>query len=211
MGDKCPLCAFFYIFSQLKNDRKHQQLLGEIEHLKSEKDVAESKIRQLQLQMSMEEEEVSKAQEERDEYKAEVSKLQLEVEGLKTQSEMEKMIASEALEMRLCGGYLWKRGVRGPTGRCWRHRWFKAKKSGEILYYKKHGKTKTLRGSIDVRMITEVTDLPDSEQNQENSCFNIITPNRTYEIKGINKDDKLRWMQAIRDLIYWIKQKDGKQ
>ena len=83
MGDKCPLCAFFYIFPQLKNDRKHQQLLGEIEHLKSEKDVAESKIRQLQLQMSMEEEEVSKAQEERDEYKAEVSKLQLEVEGLK--------------------------------------------------------------------------------------------------------------------------------
>ena len=76
-------CAFFYIFPQLKNDRKHQQLLGEIEHLKSEKDVAESKIRQLQLQMSIEEEEVSKAQEERDEYKAEVSKLQLEVEGLK--------------------------------------------------------------------------------------------------------------------------------
>ena len=76
-------CAFFYIFPQLKNDRKHQQLLGKIDHLKSEKDVAESKIRQLQLQMSNEEEEVSKAQEERDEYKAEVSKLQLEVEGLK--------------------------------------------------------------------------------------------------------------------------------
>ena len=78
-------CAFFYIFPQLKNDRKHQQLLGKIDHLKSEKDVAESKIRQLQLQMSNEEEEVSKAQEERDEYKAEVSKLQLEVEGLKAQ------------------------------------------------------------------------------------------------------------------------------
>ena len=42
-------------------------------------------------------------------------------------------------------------------------------------------------------MITEVTDLPDSEQNEENSCFNIITPNRTYEIKGIDKDEKLRY------------------
>ena len=42
-------------------------------------------------------------------------------------------------------------------------------------------------------MITEVTDLPDSEQNEENSCFNIITRNRTYEIKGIDKDEKLRY------------------
>ena len=83
MGDKCPLCVFLFIFPQLKKDRKHQQLLGQIDDLKSEKDVAESKIRQLQLQMSNEAEEVSKAQEERDEYKTEVSKLQLQVEGLK--------------------------------------------------------------------------------------------------------------------------------
>ena len=47
--------------------------------------------------------------------------------------------------------------------------------------------------SIDVRMITEVTDLPDSEQTEENSCFNIITPDRTYEIKGIDEDEKLRY------------------
>jgi len=43
-------------------------------------------------------------------------------------------------------------------------------------------------------MITEVTDLPDSEQNEENSCFNIITPDRTYEIKGIEEDEKLRYL-----------------
>ena len=46
-------------------------------------------------------------------------------------------------------------------------------------------------------MNTEVTDLPDSEQNEENSCFNIITPNRTYEIKGINKDEKLRYDRVV--------------
>ncbi|CAH3047207.1 unnamed protein product [Porites lobata] len=125
---------------------------------------------------------------------------------------MEKMIASQALEMRLPeGGYLWKRGVRGPIGGKWRYRWFKAKKNGEIRYYKRDGKTKTFMGSIDVRMITEVTDLPDSEQNEESSCFNIITPDRTYEIKGIDKDEKLRWMKTITDLIHWINKKDGKQ
>ena len=46
-------------------------------------------------------------------------------------------------------------------------------------------------------MITEVTDLPDSEQNEENSCFNIITPDRTYEIKGIDKDEKLRYGRVV--------------
>lgn len=79
------MCAIFFIFPQLKVDPKHQQLLGKIADLESEKVAAESKIRQLQLQMSNEAEEVSKAQEERDEFKAEVSKLQLEVEGLKAQ------------------------------------------------------------------------------------------------------------------------------
>ena len=59
--------------------------MGKIADLENEKVAAESKIRQLQLQMSNEAEEVSKAQEERDEFKAEVSKLQLEVEGLKAQ------------------------------------------------------------------------------------------------------------------------------
>ena len=84
-GIRAPSVQFFVIFPQLKVDPKHQQLLGKIADLESEKVAAESKIRQLQLQMSNEAEEVSKAQEERDEFKAEVSKLQLEVEGLKAQ------------------------------------------------------------------------------------------------------------------------------
>ena len=84
-GIRAPCVEFFFIFPQLKVDPKHQQLLGKIADLESEKVAAESKIRQLQLQMSNEAEEVSKAQEERDEFKVEVSKLQLEVEGLKAQ------------------------------------------------------------------------------------------------------------------------------
>ena len=84
-GIRAPSVQFFVIFPQLKVDPKYQQLLGKIADLESEKVAAESKIRQLQLQMSNEAEEVSKAQEERDEFKAEVSKLQLEVEGLKAQ------------------------------------------------------------------------------------------------------------------------------
>ena len=52
-------------------------------------------------------------------------------------------------QMRLAeGGYLWKRGVRGPMGGKWRYRWFKAKKNGEIRYYKRDGKTKTFIGLV---------------------------------------------------------------
>ena len=58
--------------------------------------------------------------------------------------------------------------------------------------------------SIDVRMITEVTDLPESEQNEKNSCFNIITRNRTYEIKGINKDEKLRYDRVVPPNILFL-------
>ena len=79
------MCIFFFISPQLKVDPKHQQLLDKIADLESEKVANEFKIRQLQLQMSNEAEEVSKAQEERDEYKAKVSELQLQVEGLKAQ------------------------------------------------------------------------------------------------------------------------------
>ena len=50
---------FFFIFPQLKVEPKHQQLLGKIADLESEKVAAESKIRQLQLQMSNEADEVS--------------------------------------------------------------------------------------------------------------------------------------------------------
>ena len=58
--------------------------------------------------------------------------------------------------------------------------------------------------SIDLRMITEVTDLPDSEQNEENSCFNIITPNRTYEIKGIDEDEKLKYDKVVTPHLCFV-------
>jgi len=74
-----------FYFTQLKPDRKYQGLLAQITSLESEKAVAESKINQLQLDMSNEAAEVEKAHKERDNLKAEVSKLQLEVKGSKTQ------------------------------------------------------------------------------------------------------------------------------
>ena len=58
-GIRAPCLQFFFIFPQLKVEPKHQQLLGKIADLESEKVAAESKIRQLQLQMSNKADEVS--------------------------------------------------------------------------------------------------------------------------------------------------------
>ncbi|XP_073229451.1 uncharacterized protein [Porites lutea] len=185
---------------KLKVDPKHQQLLGKIADLESEKVAAESKIRQLQLQMSNEAEEVSKAQEERDEFKAEVSKLQLEMEGLKAQldkaeSDLDNFKdlrnSSSALGMISPHGFLWKRGVSGLTGRTWRHRYFRKENDDKIHYYWTAGSIWWSKGYIDISKITEVQDVHDSET--EDFCFNVVTPKRTYEIKAKDNDSKLKY------------------
>ena len=39
--------------------------------------------------------------------------------------------------------------MRGPKGRNWRYRWFKAKENGEICYYEREeGKAKILKGLV---------------------------------------------------------------
>ena len=53
-------------------------------------------------------------------------------------------------------------------------------------------------------MITEVIDLPDSEQNEENSCFNIITPDRIYEIKGIDEDEELKYGKVVTPHLCFV-------
>lgn len=200
---------------KLKVDPKHQQLLGKIADLESEKVAAESKIRQLQLQMSNEAEEVSKAQEERDEFKAEVSKLQLEVEGLKAQldkaeSDLDDFKdlrnSSSVLGMISLHGFLWKRGMSGLTGRNWRHRYFRQENDGKIHYYWRAGRIWWSKGFIDISKITDVEDVHDSETEQ--FCFNVMTPNRTYEIRAKDNDHKLKWMKGIRGLVYWTNHKE---
>ena len=44
---------------------------------------------------------------------------------------------------------------------------------------------------MDITNITEVQDVPDSDE--EKFCFNVVTPDRTYEIKAKDNDGKLRY------------------
>lgn len=44
---------------------------------------------------------------------------------------------------------------------------------------------------IDISKITDVEDVHDSETEQ--FCFNVVTPNRTYEIRAKDNDHKLKY------------------
>ena len=101
----CLLLLFY--FTQLNPDRKYQGLLAQITSLESEKAVAESKINQLQLDMSNMAAEVEKANKERDDLKAEVATLQLEVKGPKTKLARKNIttlhVFRNGIGHRLCG------------------------------------------------------------------------------------------------------------
>jgi len=169
-------------------------------------------MEQMELEKCMETEAFIK---ERDELQAEVTKLQRMIEDLKIQldnaeSELEeakeRQNISSSIELCKVRGWLWKRGVKGPTGRNWRYRWFISENDGRLYYYYKHNQL-IPRGSIALEKITAVQDLPASEQNVENSCFNVVIPSRTYEMKAKDEEEKLRWIDALNHLIYWSKRK----
>ena len=96
-----------FYFTQLNPDRKYQELLAQVTSLESEKAVAESKLNQLQLDMSNKAAEVEKANKERDDLKVEVSRLQSEVKGPKTKLARKNIttlhVFRNGIGHRLCG------------------------------------------------------------------------------------------------------------
>jgi len=169
------------------SEASYEELREKTDQLQEEKEAAQSKIMKLEKCTEIE------AVEERDDLQAVVIKLQNTIEDL-------------AIQSCKVEGWLWKRGVKGPTGRNWRYRWFISENNGRLYYYRK-GNQLTLRGFIDLDKITEVQDLPASEENVENSCFNLLLPSRTYEMKAKDEEEKLRWLNALEHLTKWAKRK----
>ncbi|XP_068678534.1 uncharacterized protein [Montipora foliosa] len=192
-----------------KPDRSFEATIKELQHkireLKDEKVVVESKMEQMKLEKNMEMEAVIK---ERDDLQADVTRLQSRIEDLMTKLEEIKRREhiAECIKLNHISGMLWKRGVLGPTGRMWRHRWFTASNDGRLYYYRKRGDNAIPRGFIDIKKITEVQDLPSSEGNDEKSCFNVVTPKRTFEIRAKDEEEKKRWLNALDHLRYWTKE-----
>lgn len=186
----------------------YQKLVTTVSDLESEKAELLSEVEQLRLLSKYNKTDFAK---ERDEFQAEISELQLLVEDLRTQlrqaeSELEnsreKGTISASIELSQIRGWLCKRGVKGPTGRRWRRRWFSTEMDGKLYYYKRNNNTMP-RGIIDLDVIVAVQDQPPSKQDINKSSFNVVTVTRTYELMAHDEDEKLKWINALDYLRHW--------
>lgn len=74
--------------------------------------------------------------------------MQYETEKKVQEEETQKLNAS----IQLCG-WLYKRGVRGPTGKKWRRRYFDASEGFKLSYYKSSAKG-VPQGQIDLQKVS---------------------------------------------------------
>ncbi|XP_068748037.1 uncharacterized protein [Montipora capricornis] len=176
-----------------------QKLQHKIRELEDKNVLVQSKMRQMRID-NMNMEAVIK---ERDGLQADVTHLQSRIEDLMTKLEEIKRREhiAECIKLNHISGMLWKRGVLGLTGRMWRHRWFTASNDGRLYYY-----NAIPRGFIDIKNITEVQDWPSSAGYCKKSCFNVVTPKRTFEIRAKDEEEKERWLNALDHLRYWTKE-----
>ena len=107
----------------------------------------------------------------------------------------EKQQLMAAMEVK---GWLFKRGVSGPTGRIWRRRYFK--NNGFFLAYYKSPNTQVEQGSIDLRKVNELSVLPPEKQDKNVASFNIMTNSRVYELQARSPEEMNRWIRAVNYL-----------
>ena len=107
----------------------------------------------------------------------------------------EKQQLVAAMEVK---GWLFKRGVSGPTGRMWRRRYFQT--NGFSLAYYKSINSQVEQGSIDLRKVNEISVLPPEKQDKNLASFNIVTDSRVYELEAMNPSEMNRWIRAVNYL-----------
>lgn len=130
--------------------------------------------------------------------------LELQEIILKYRSENSTLVAEKkqlAVSMDI-RGWLFKRGVSGPTGKKWRKRYFTI--NGTQLYYFKSMNAVDPQGYIDINKIQHMSVLPSISQDKNEASFNIVTLLRTYELQAKSKNDMERWMKAVQYTVDYL-------
>ncbi|CAI8053426.1 hypothetical protein GBAR_LOCUS29225 [Geodia barretti] len=73
-------------------------------------------------------------------------------------------------------GWLYKRGIKGPTANVWRHRYFRCDQGNKIYYYKSADEP-TPKGCIDLEKVESVSEVESDAQQESESekfCFNLV-------------------------------------
>ena len=107
----------------------------------------------------------------------------------------EKQQLVAAMEVK---GWLFKRGITGPTGRKWRKRYFQ--NNGYFLSYYKSANVDVEQGSINLKKVSSISILPEGIQDKNLASFNIITENRVYELQAKSSEEMNTWIRAVNYL-----------
>ena len=94
-------------------------------------------------------------------------------------------------------GTLMKRGVRGPTGRFWRPRFFQFE-DNKIIYI--DPKTMEAKGFIEISQIISMQKMPVNQQDKNGASFAVHVPGRVFEIQARDVVHMQTWIAAAEFL-----------
>lgn len=104
-------------------------------------------------------------------------------------------------------GWLWKRGAKGLT-RGWKRRWFE-RVGDELHYFVNSVDPGTFKGRIILRNIVSVGPSTDRKRKDGRHGFDVITPQRIYELLAENEQMASSWASALSSIRF--SQKLGKR
>ena len=130
----------------------------------------------------------------------EIERLRSEVRELTHRLDTYSRKERDLADHREMSGCLYKRGIKGPTARVWRRRYFKIENHGtKIVYYKNPGYT-LQQGHIEIDKITGVMELNAAQQDKNHATFQVQCEGRTYQLQAQSEIEMKRWLNAIQAL-----------
>ncbi|KAL5482183.1 hypothetical protein EMCRGX_G022478 [Ephydatia muelleri] len=162
---------------------------------KSSREVPQQPPQDLELQRRL-----AAAEAENVRLQSELERLRLEVRELTHRLETYSRKEQELAGHREMSGCLYKRGIKGPTARVWRRRYFKIENHGtRMVYYKNPGYT-LQQGHIEIDKITGVMEVNGAQQDKNHATFQVQCEGRIYQLQAQSEIEMKRWLNALQAL-----------
>lgn len=122
-----------------------------------------------------------------------------ELQSLRESDAQKKEADEKFNEYLKLQGWLFKRGIKGPTANKWRRRYFRLDQGSKLYYYKSQAEG-TPQGFIDLLKVISVSEVSPAQQDKNNASFNIQCEGRTFQLQAYDEAEMRRWITAIDKL-----------
>jgi predicted component of type VI protein secretion system len=126
-----------------------------------------------------------------------------ELEETTAQKKVEDAKFKEFLAVQ---GWLFKKGIKGPTANVYRKRYFRLDQGSKLYYYKSQSEGQP-QGYIDLLKVVNVSAADSASQDKNNASFNIDCEGRTYQLQSYDQSDMKRWINALNYLKDYYRNK----